>query len=91
MNELTKVAIIDDEELAAKTLADLVEICGFDSYFCCDPSGFFGLVQSINPSVVFIDLKMPDMDGVEVVKQLSKIGFNGQVVLISGEGTPLLS
>ena len=40
-------------------------------------------ISQLNPDVVFLDIKMPDINGIEVTKRLKKNGFGGKVIILT--------
>ncbi|MCW8875679.1 MAG: LytTR family DNA-binding domain-containing protein [Kangiellaceae bacterium] len=67
-----KTLIVDDEKLARRTIAaSLEEFPKWQAVGECDRGDqVLSDVQSLNPDVVFLDIKMPGMDGLEVCRQL---------------------
>lgn len=82
-----KVAIIDDEEIVRNGISTLInwEEKGFE--ICAEgKDGRDGLqkILQYNPDLVLVDLKMPGLSGVEVIKEAQAWGFNGHFIIISG-------
>lgn len=82
-----KVLIIDDEKSIRMALKDILEDEGHEVALA--PDGKDGLEQALaaNFDVIFCDIKMPGMDGVEVLDKLVAEGVESSVVMISGHGT----
>lgn len=82
-----KVLIIDDEKSIRMALKDILEDEGHEVALAED--GKKGLEQAlaINFDVIFCDIKMPGMDGVEVLDKLVAEGVESSVVMISGHGS----
>jgi two-component system, NtrC family, nitrogen regulation response regulator NtrX len=82
-----KVLVIDDESAIRDSLKMILE---YEEYqFVGAAGGQDGLaaVQRERPDVVLLDIKMPGMDGIEVLKQLHTLDETLPVVMISGHGT----
>jgi EAL domain-containing protein (putative c-di-GMP-specific phosphodiesterase class I)/DNA-binding NarL/FixJ family response regulator len=87
-----KILLIDDDPFALKLLSIQLrkfelERRGFTDVVCSE-SGQAGLeVLEREPQIglVFCDLQMPGMDGVELVRHLVRLHYSGGLVLISGE------
>ena len=82
-----KVLIIDDEKSIRMALKDILEDEGHEVALAED--GKKGLEQALanNFDVIFCDIKMPGMDGVEVLDKLVAEGVESSVVMISGHGS----
>ena len=85
-----KLLILDDDPLAGETIQNAARFVGFDAQYVSDPEEFFRLVLEWKPEVVGIDLIMPAMDGVEVIKKLGDQGSKSLVILTSGVGHRIL-
>lgn len=84
-----KSLILDDEKLTAQTIARMTSRLGCDAKFVDDPEGFFEIHEQWRPDVIVLDLKMPQMDGVEVIQKLAAMGTDAKLILASG-GQPKL-
>lgn len=40
-------------------------------------------ISNLNPDIVFLDIKMPDINGIEVIKRLKKNGFGGKIIILT--------
>jgi EAL domain-containing protein (putative c-di-GMP-specific phosphodiesterase class I)/CheY-like chemotaxis protein len=93
MDNAMRVLVLDDEPFMLQLLAHLLRQLGFDNVQTCE-SGEDALriaaVPGAEPELILLDLNMPDMDGVEFVRELVAQGFAGSVVLVSGEDERLL-
>ena len=66
-----RVLVVDDNADAAKTLAVLIQTLGAnDVHVAFSGEEALPLAERIKPDMVFLDLKMPDMDGYEVAQRL---------------------
>ena len=81
-----KLLIIDDEVEFATTLCQRLQIRNFDA--TCVHSGGEGLavLNEIKPEVVILDLKMPDMDGLDVLEKIKEHDQSIEVILLTGHG-----
>ncbi len=79
--------MIDDEKSIRNTLKDIL---GFEGYQVeMAENGIIGLelVKSTDFDIILCDIKMPEMDGLEVLEQIMQIKPESTVVMISGHGT----
>ena len=81
-----KVLIIDDERSIRNTLKEILEFEGHEAVTAED--GKQGLDKALSDAfdAIFCDIKMPVMDGNEVLDALVKAGCEASVIMISGHG-----
>ncbi len=82
-----KVLIVDDEERVLKSIAGVLEDEGFRVTTARSGEEAIGIFQQEGPDVTLLDIWMPGMDGIEVLKRLKWIAPDCQVVMISGHAT----
>jgi two-component system, NtrC family, nitrogen regulation response regulator NtrX len=83
---MTKILVIDDERSIRSTLK---EILGFEGHSVdVAENGIIGLdmIKAKDYDIVLCDIKMPEMDGIEVLKKIMEIKPETTVVMISGHG-----
>lgn len=87
------ILILDDEPFALKLLARQLAGLGFDRVTpCIRGRTALELIESSDHSVdlVICDLQMPEMDGIEFIRHLVRLGYGGALALISGENGRIL-
>ena len=82
-----KVLIIDDERSIRNTLKEILEFEGHQITLAEDGASGLEAASAGNFDVIFCDIKMPGMDGVEVLDKLAESGNETPVVMISGHGS----
>lgn len=82
-----KVVVADDEQLICGMLCRLihteelqVDIVGK----AFDGEELFNLIKNLQPDIVVTDISMPNMDGIEVIKQTAQIGLRTKFIVVSG-------
>lgn len=88
-----KILIIDDESFARGLLTQQLSRLGFGNVVCHErASTALDRLETgvLSADLIFCDLQMPEMDGVEFVRHLVRIGFAGGLVLVSGEDLRIL-
>jgi DNA-binding NtrC family response regulator len=81
------VLIVDDEPVQAGILGDILEHEGFDVTTRTQPQEALTLAQRQSFDLVICDLKMPGMDGIELLRQLHKIHPDLTVIIMTAYGT----
>jgi two-component system, NtrC family, nitrogen regulation response regulator NtrX len=82
-----KVLVIDDESAIRDSLKMILEYEDYQFVGAAGGQDGLAAVQRERPDVVLLDIKMPGMDGIEVLKQLHALDETLPVVMISGHGT----
>lgn len=81
------VVVIDDEEMFTEGCRQTLEMGGYRAVVARNGQEGLSLVQSANPGVVLVDLKMPGMDGIEVLSHLSSTSPCTVPIMVTGHGT----
>jgi len=81
---LPRLLLIDDEPALAAYLADAARLSGYEPVTAHNEVEFEALLASARADMVAIDLGMPGMDGVELLRLLADEKFAGPVLIISG-------
>jgi DNA-binding response OmpR family regulator len=81
---LPRLLLIDDEPALAAFVAKAADMCGFDPMIADQDQQFRDLFKQERPRMVALDLGMPGMDGVELLRFLASEGFKDPVLIISG-------
>jgi len=82
-----RILIVDDEAKIRALLESLLEEKGYLVSVSGDGKGALEMAASEAPDVLLLDLKMPGMDGLQVLKQLQDSGFEGKVIIMTAFGT----
>jgi DNA-binding response OmpR family regulator len=82
-----KVLLVDDEQEFADTLAQRLKMRGFDVQIAADGERALNLVGVDPPQVVILDVVLPGMSGLDVLKQIKARNPRLQVILLTGKGS----
>ena len=85
---MPEVTIIDDEVQFAEMLAEVCEMAGYETLIFTEAGKF--LERQKESDIIFLDLTMPDVDGIEVITELGKRQSKAVIVLMSGFEQELL-
>lgn len=84
---MSKILIIDDEKDILNTLSSILEDEGFAVYKAMDGKEGLDLFEREKPDIVLLDVWMPELDGIQVLKRIKKKDKDAIVIVISGHGT----
>ena len=84
---MSKILIIDDERAIRSTLKEILEYEKFEVDEAVDGAEGVKKAETGNFDVILCDIKMPKMDGMEVLNKLQQLVPDTPVVMISGHGT----
>ncbi|HEV7499953.1 MAG TPA: response regulator, partial [Vicinamibacteria bacterium] len=87
MSPKPKVLIVDDEEAIRSSLRMIFEYEGYECLLAANGQAGIKMAEREAPDLVFLDIKMPQMDGMEVLKTLKSAEGSPPVVILSGHGT----
>ena len=87
MNYKDKIIIIDDEEVILDSCTQILQGRNYDVSTAPDGMQGLKLVEEIKPDLVFIDLKMPGMPGLEVLKHIHDQDNTIVTIVITGYAT----
>lgn len=79
-----RLLIIDDEPALADFVAQVAVDCGYAPTLTSNDREFRKAVSAERPDIVALDLGMPGMDGVELLRFLADESSNAPVLIISG-------
>jgi two-component system nitrogen regulation response regulator NtrX len=82
-----RILVVDDEEPIRKTLRMTLEYEGYEVSEASSGSEALEKIDNEPPELLFLDIKMPGMDGLEVLEEIRARTTASQVVMISGHGT----
>ena len=83
------VLVIDDEKNLTLAMRRLLSAEGYVTSTAGSGEEALGMVKETDFDVIFLDVNMPDMNGLETFKKLSKVTPKSQVVMITGYGKTL--
>ena len=83
---MTKVLIIDDEKGNLKMFRLLLRAYGYEVLVAENGPAALEIAQKEKPPIVFTDIKMPGMDGLEVLKRLKAFEPLTEVIVMTGHG-----
>ena len=82
----TKILVVDDEATARNGLAKLLEQEGYPILLAADGVEALASVAENAPGLIITDLKMPNMDGMELLKKLGELGVETPAIVTTAFG-----
>ena len=79
-----RLLLVDDEPALADFIANAARECGFEATLTSDDESFREKFLEERPDMVALDLGMPGMDGVELLRFLADETYRSPVLIISG-------
>jgi DNA-binding NtrC family response regulator len=83
---MSKILIIDDERSIRRALREILEFENFEVHEAENGKEGLEKIQSTTYDIIFCDIKMPLMDGIEVLDEIQKAKIDVPVIMISGHG-----
>ncbi len=86
LNDKTRILLIDDEESIRRLLGIALRHKGFEVMTAEDGEKGIEMFRQETPHIVLTDIKMPGIDGLEVLRQIKEVAPDTQVIVITGHG-----
>jgi len=83
---MLKALVIDDEQPTLFMFNLFLEAFGYQVITAENADAGIELFKKERPSIVFTDIKMPGMDGLDTLKMLKSINSDAQVIVMTGHG-----
>ena len=82
-----KILVVDDAEDILNTLRGSLEDEGFEVWTAGDGAEAMQLVRTRHPDIIFLDIWLPGMDGIQTLKAIKEFDADIEVVIMTGHGT----
>ena len=82
-----RILIVDDEKNIVSSLTSILADEGYEVSIAGDGVEALELIQKDPPDLVILDIWLPGMDGIEVLKTLKSYNLGVEVLIMSGHGT----
>lgn len=86
MSKKLTVLILDDETDFAQELQEYLQLREFDVYTAATPGDGFASMRRRPYDLLILDVRLPGMNGIEILKQVRKLYPSMEVIIISGHG-----
>jgi CheY-like chemotaxis protein len=85
---MARILVIDDQQSIRDLLDTLLSRKGYDVVLADGGQKGLEVFRRVHPDVVVLDLKMPGMDGLSVLRQVRSINPTQPVIIMTGAGSP---
>ena len=83
----SKLLIVDDERQFVQTLSERLRLREIGSVVAYDGESALTMIKEEEPDVMILDLKMPGIDGIEVLKRVKQTNPAIEVIILTGHGS----
>ncbi len=83
---LLKVLLVEDDEMARRSLKRVIDKEGYETIIASDGEEGLNLFRSEKPAIVLTDIRMPRIDGMEVMYTVKDISPSTEIILITAYG-----
>ena len=83
-DRVTTLFVIDDDIEVATLIGVIAERAGFKVATICDSTKVFDALQHHEPDAIVLDLQMPGLDGIQVLRALAERQSQAGILLVSG-------
>ena len=83
----SRVLLVDDEREFVQTLSERLQLRDMGSAVAYDGESALTMVNEDDPEVMIIDLKMPGIDGMEILRQVKATRPEIEVIVLTGHGS----
>ncbi|MBN2357103.1 response regulator [candidate division KSB1 bacterium] len=81
---MAEILIVDDEQDILETLPDVLSKWGHKTFIAHNGVEGLQIFKEQNPDFVITDVKMPEMDGMELLHKIQELGKNVMVIFLTG-------
>jgi two-component system, OmpR family, response regulator CpxR len=82
-----KVLLVDDEDELVQAVAERLELRGFAVGYVLSGEAAVKALEANPPDLMVLDLKMPGMDGMEVLRHVKRTRPDIEVIMLTGHGS----
>jgi DNA-binding NtrC family response regulator len=85
------ILIVDDEDIVRQTLGDYLQELGYQVDYAVDGSAGLKAVEANTYSLALVDIRLPGMDGLSLLRHIRSIHPEMPVIILTGHGDPSMS
>lgn len=84
--KMEKILVVDDEISICNLLRKFLDLKGYEVYTALDGPAAIAKVKEFRPHIVLLDIMMPGMGGIQVLKEIKKVDPRAGVIMVTGVG-----
>jgi two-component system, OmpR family, response regulator CpxR len=81
-----KVLLVDDEQEFVQTLSERLMMRDMDTTVAYDGESALRMIKEDEPEAMVLDLRMPGIDGIEVLRQVKSTNPDIEIIILTGHG-----
>jgi CheY-like chemotaxis protein len=85
-----KLLVVDDEKSITRIIGRIAGSLDYEVFEVNDPTDALDTFIRVQPDVLMLDMVMPDIDGVDVLRQVAAMGTKTRIIVTSGFGAGYL-
>ena len=82
-----RLLVVDDDVNVRKTLLDALEFSGYNAQGAEDGEAALALLREAAFDLLLVDLKMPGVDGIELIRRAKSLHPQARIIILTGYGT----
>ena len=83
---MAKILVVDDEKIIRERMKSLLELEGYEVSIAENGTEGLKVFEETKPHIAIVDIKMPGIDGIEVLKQIKATDSLTEVFMVTGHG-----
>ena len=80
----SRILIVDDEEEICEMLSDFLVEREYEVFSASTGADAFRLVKQVRPHLLLLDIRMPEMDGIEILRKIRSLDQEVCIIMITG-------
>jgi len=80
---MDKILVVDDEIAVCDLLEDFLTLKGYEVYTASDSYSVIKKVKKLSPHLVLLDIVMPGISGIQLLKEIKKLNPKTRVIMIT--------
>jgi len=82
-DQVKKILVVDDEEEVGSNLSDFFEREGMKTHVAYNEESAFEIIRKENPDLILLDVRLPGIDGMEILKRVKSLDSDLPVVMMT--------